>query len=168
MKRTILIITFVTIYTGIQAQAELPNVIKLNPIALAFGNFNLSYQRAFSDASAIQIGANYWYKILGVEVSGIGVRAGYQFFVTNKTKAAPDGLYIGPQISFNNLTDKETKESVNAFGVGALIGYQWLWKSGVTLDLGAGPIYQFASESSTESDFSGFLPNITIAIGYNF
>jgi len=168
MKQTILIIGLLAMFSGAQAQAELPNVIKLNPIALAFGNFNLSYQRGLSNSSAIQIGANYWYKILGIEVTGIGVRAGYQFFVTNKVKSAPEGLYIGPQISYNNLTDKATKETANAVGVGALIGYQWLWKSGVTLDLGAGPIYQFATESSSNTDFEGFLPNITIAIGYNF
>jgi hypothetical protein len=168
MKKTIIIIAMFAMCSGVQAQDELPNVIKLNPISLAFGNFNLSYQRAISNASALQIGANYWYKILGVEVNGIGMRAGYQFFVTNKVKSAPAGLYIGPQLSFNSLTEKESDEGVTAFGVGALIGYQWVWSSGVTLDLGAGPIYQFASESSTASDFNGFLPNITIAIGYNF
>jgi hypothetical protein len=168
MKQTILIIALVAMFTGAQAQAELPNVFKINPISLAFGNFNLSYQRALSDASAIQIGANYWYRIFGEEVSGVGVRAGYQFFLTNRAKPAPEGFYIGPLASFNSLTEKETDGSVTAFGAGLMLGYQWVWDSGVTLDLGAGPMYQFASENETDTDFEGFLPNITIAIGYNF
>jgi len=169
MKKTTLtmvIILFISI--GAQAQAELPNVFKINPISLAFGNFNLSYQRALSDASAIQIGANYWYKILGEEVSGIGVRGGYQFFLTNRAKPSPEGFYIGPQIAYNSLTDKNSDEKVTAFGIGLMLGYQWVWDSGVTLDLGAGPMYQFADETSTGTSYEGFLPNITIAIGYNF
>ena len=67
MKKTTLTLSFLVLFSfGVFAQADLPNIIKINPISLAFGNFNLSYQRALSDASALQIGANYWYKILGV------------------------------------------------------------------------------------------------------
>lgn len=169
MKKTTLAMAIMLLISiGANAQAELPNVIKINPISLAFGNFNLSYQRALSDASAIQIGANYWYKILGVEVSGVGIRGGYQFFLTNRVKPSPEGFYIGPQIAYNSLKDKETDEKVTAFGVGLMVGYQWVWDSGVTLDLGAGPMYQFADETSTGTSYEGFIPNITIAIGYNF
>ncbi len=169
MKKTTLTLSFVFIFTiGAFAQAELPNVIKLNPISLAFGNFNLNYQRAINDATALQIGANYWYKIFGTEVSGIGVRGAYHFFITNRAKPAPEGFYIGPQVAYNSLTEKESNEKVTAFGVGLMLGYQWIWDSGVTLDLGAGPMYQFADETSTGTSLEGFLPNITIAIGYNF
>ncbi len=165
MKKTAVTLSFMVIFTfAAFAQAELPNVIKINPISLAFGNFNLSYQRALSDASAIQIGANYWYRILGVDVSGVGVRGGYQFFLTNRAKPAPEGFYIGPQVAYNSLTNKETDESASAVGFGLMLGYQWVWDSGVTLDLGAGPMYQ----SSSDADIEGFLPNITIAVGYNF
>lgn len=169
MKQTILTTALIVLMVfSANAQSELPNVIKINPIGLAFGNFNLSYQRGLSDASALQIGANYWYRIFGADVSGIGVRGAYQFFLTNRVKPAPEGFYIGPQVSYNSITEKETDESVSAFGVGLMLGYQWIWQSGVTLDIGAGPMYQFASESSTNTSYEGFLPNITIAVGYNF
>jgi hypothetical protein len=169
MKKTILSIAIVFMFVlGVNAQSELPNVLKINPIGLAFGNFNLNYQRGLTDATAIQIGANYWYKIFGEDVSGVGIRGSYQFFITNKVKPAPEGFYIGPQVSYNSIKDKDSQESVNAFGVGLMLGYQWIWASGVTLDLGAGPMYQFADETSTGISYEGFLPNITIAIGYNF
>ena len=153
---------------GVHAQAEMPNVIKINPLSLAFGNFNLAYQRALSDASAIQIGANYWYNILGTKVSGLGARGAYQFFITNRAKPAPEGFYIGPQMSVNRVNVTETGEKVTTVGIGLMLGYQWIWDSGVTLDLGAGPMYQFANESTNDESVEGFLPNITIAIGYNF
>lgn len=147
---------------------NLPNVLKINPISLAFGNFNLSYQRALGKAHAVQIGANYWYRIFGSEVSGLGIRGGYQFFLTTRTKDAPEGFYIGPQVSFNSIKEKETNNSVTAYGVGVMLGYQWVWKSGLCLDLGVGPMYQFASESNTTTSYEGFLPNVTIALGFNF
>lgn len=145
-----------------------PNIIKINPISMAFGNINVSYERALSKSTSLQIGANYWYRIFGEEVNGIGVRAGYRFYVTNRVKSAPIGFYVGPQISYNALTDPDSEDSVSAFGIGVMLGYQWVFRSGVSLDLGAGPIYQFAKESSTGDDYEGFLPNFSFAIGYNF
>ena len=155
-------------YAQDDVEENLPNVVKVNPIGLAFGNINLGYQRALGTAHAVQISANYWYKIFGTDVSGFGIRGGYQFFLTSRTKSAPEGFYIGPQISFNSLKETNTDVSVTAFGIGALIGYQWVWNSGLCLDLGIGPVYQFASESGTETSYQGFLPNVTIALGWNF
>ena len=152
----------------VEVEENLPNILKLNPISLAFGNFNLSYQRALSNSSAIQIGANYWYRILGTEVKGYGVRGIYQFFLTNRVKAAPEGFYVGPQVSFNSLTEKDTDKKVTTTGIGVVLGYQWVWTSGIALDLGAGPMYQFADESDSDNSYEGFLPNIVIAIGFNF
>ena len=149
-------------------EENLPNVLKVNPFGLAFGNINLNYQRALGATSAIQIGANYWYKILGTEVNGFGVRGSYQFFITNRAKAAPEGFYIGPSVSYNSFTEKSTDASASAVGVGFMLGYQWIWDSGMTLDLGIGPIYQFANDDVTEESYDGVLPNITVAIGFNF
>lgn len=169
MKRTTLLMALISIMViNANAQADYPNVLKINPISLAFGNFNLSYQKAVSDASAIQIGANYWYNIFGTKVSGVGARGAYHFFISNREKAAPEGFYIGPQMGFNVANVTETDERVTTVGVGLMLGYQWIWESGVTLDLGAGPMYQFANETTTDESFQGFLPNITLAIGYNF
>lgn len=158
---------------SLQAQKDpkpdaFPNIIKVNPISLAFGNINVTYERAINSATSVQISANYWYKILGTEVQGVGVRVGYRFYITNRVKDAPEGFYAGPQLSFNSLKERSTKESVNAFGVGAILGYQWIFRSGVTLDIGAGPIYQFAEETTSGTSYQGFLPNISIAVGFNF
>ena len=173
MKRILLIFVFITglsmsCFAQDDVEENLPNIIKLNPISLAFGNINLMYQRAIGRSSAVQIGANYWYRFLGTEVTGFGVRGGYQFFVTNRTKSSPEGFYLGPHLSYNSLTEKETDVSVNTVGVGLMLGYQWIWKSGLSLDLGIGPMYTFASEDETENSFEGFLPNVMIGIGYNF
>ena len=168
----IFVLFLIFFYNPLQAQDSpfepYPNIIKINPISFAFGNLNVIYERALNPSSSIQVSANYWYRIFGTEVRGIGARVGYRFYITNRVKPAPSGFYIGPQLSFNSFTEKSTDESANATGLGLLLGYQWVFRSGVTLDLGAGPIYQFAQNTSTEESFEGFLPNIYIAVGYNF
>ena len=173
MKRIFFILSIVTMfcmssYAQDDMEENLPNVIKINPISLAFGNFNLSYQRAIGSSSAIQIGANYLYKLFGSEVSGFGLRGSYQFFLTGRAKEAPEGFYIGPQIAYNSFKEKLTDVSVSTFGFGLMVGYQWIWKSGMALDLGIGPMYVIESDSETEESFEGFLPNVIIALGYNF
>ncbi len=169
----ILLILALCFSSSLQAQDDkkadpFPNIIKVNPLSLAFGNFNVTYERALNPSSSIQISANYWYRLLGTEVTGFGFRAGYRFYITNRVKPAPIGFYAGPQISFNSLKEKSSEESVSATGVGFMLGYQWVFRSGVSLDLGAGPIYQFAKETTSGTSYQGFLPNLSFAIGYNF
>ena len=168
----LLIISFTAFSQEDQSNDETayPNIVKINPISFAFGNLNISYERALSSSSSVQFGINYWYRILGEEVRGFGVRGGYRFFLTGRSERvkAPEGFYVGPLLSFNSLKDRNSDESATAFGVGAMIGYQWVWASGIALDVGAGPVYQFAQETSSGTSYEGFLPNITIALGYNF
>ena len=173
INHPILVLLLVLFSFSLHAQKDadpgtFPNIIKVNPISLAFGNINLTYERALNTSSSIQISANYWYKIFGTEVQGLGARLGYRFYITNRVKDAPEGFYAGPQVSINSLKERNSEESVSAIGVGAMLGYQWVFGSGVTLDLGAGPIYQFAKETTSGTSYEGFLPNISIAVGYNF
>ena len=148
-----------------------PNIIKINPIGFALGNFNLSYERALSQAFSVQFGANYYYRFLGVDVTGFGVRAQGRFYVTNKAKSAPTGLYTGLLFSYNSLEERDITPpaTVKSTGIGLLIGYQWVWNSGVALDLGLGPtIVNSDVTGATANDFNGVLPNFFISLGYNF
>ena len=151
-----------------EAQAN-PNIIKVNPIGFAFGVFNLSYERAISNSSSLQFGGLFYQSLLGTDVNGFGLRASYRYYITNATRPSPEGFYTGLTTSYNNLTEDATDEEVSAFGIGLLLGYQWVWNSGVALDLGIGPTYLIDTGSSDTAEFeSGITPNVVIALGYNF
>lgn len=170
-KQLLLLAVGVMIFSASVAQdGAKPNIIKTNPIGLAFGSFNVTYEHALNQATSFQIGGNFFSKIFGTEVSGFGVEAGYRFYITNSAKPAPEGFYVGPRVSYNSFTEKATDSKASTIGIGALIGYQWITKVGVTIDLGAGPTYLIATGSSddTSTSFDGFVPNLTFAIGYNF
>ncbi len=167
-----LCILFTLFLLGV-GQAQAPaQLIKTNPIGLAFGNFNAFYEKALNESSSFVVGGRVIFKLLGTDVSGFGFNGEYRYYITNKTRPAPSGFYIGPSVSFNNFTDKSAASNpkISTFGIGGIIGYQWIWGSGVVLDIGIGPQYSVIvaeGDGSTE-DFSGFLPRVVLAVGYAF
>jgi len=52
MKKLILSLAFVALAFGLNAQG---NVIKTNPLGLAFGNFNATYERVLGTTSSVLI-----------------------------------------------------------------------------------------------------------------
>jgi len=146
------------------------SVVKTNPIGLAFGNLNAKYETALNSKTSILVGANYFYKLFGVSVNSFGLDGEYRFFFTNKKKNVPEGFYIGPSVGVNFINQKDIDYSATSLGIGATLGYQWIWDSGFVLDLGLGPQYTTVlSESGTSTtSFSGVLPRLSFAIGYAF
>jgi len=60
MKKVILSLAFVVLAFGLNAQS---NVIKTNPLALAFGDFNATYERVLNNSSSLQISGHYMFKL---------------------------------------------------------------------------------------------------------
>jgi len=169
MKKLFLTLTFVALVFSLSAQS---NVIKTNPLGMAFGNFNATYERVLGTTSSILIRGQYMYKLLGVEVNLAGFGLGYRYYFTHAKKAVPGGFYINPQVAFafgslTNVLDEEI--SANTIGFGAELGYQWAWPSGFVLDLGIGPMYTFATGGGADAEtITGIMPSATLAIGYAF
>ena len=170
MKKLIISLALIVFALGAHAQN---NVIKTNPLGLAFGNFNLTFERVISPSSSVLIRGQYMYKLLGIKVNMGGLGVGYRYYITHAKKPVPSGFYVNPQaaFSFGSVADNnDVMISANTFGIGAELGYQWAWESGFVLDLGIGPMYNFASGTSGEDTgkIDGFLPSATLAIGYAF
>lgn len=171
-----LLFVFMLSFGFMQAQDR---VVKTSPLSLLFGNFNAKYEQKLTDKTSFLVGANYLYKFLGQDVSTFGLDGEYRFFVTNKKKDVPEGFYAGPSLSFNygsyNFEDiigggEEGSGNYSTLGVGVTLGYQWIFESGVALDLGAGPQYNVGLSNSGDDGFdvSGVSPRILLAVGYAF
>jgi len=156
------------------------NVIKVNPLAMAFGSISFSYETLISDKGAIEVSAAY--TSLGVSVgsnadakaSGFGLGVGYKAYFS-KTKDAPRGWYAEPNLGYSSVTTtaNESDGSVSLFNLGALGGYQWIFgggDSGFALDLGLGFNYINGSSSGDVSGLtlSGIIPAGKVSIGYGF
>lgn len=168
MKKLILSLAFVAMAFGLSAQS---NVIKTNPLSLAFGNFNATYERVLGTSSSILIKGQYMYKLFGAEVNLAGGGLGFRYYFTNAKKPVPGGFYINPQatFAFGSVTDDDNETySAKSIAFGAEIGYQWVWESGFVLDLGIGPMYTNVSGDGDGDGLKGIMPSATLAIGYAF
>ena len=166
MKKSILLGMFLSFaFMSVQAQS---NVIKANPITLAFGNFNATYEKVLNESSSFLIGGRYTYKIFGVSVNLGGLTVGYRYYITHNKKPVPAGFYVQPQAGVGFGGD------ILRLSLGAEIGYQWVWDSGFVLDLGIGPQYYNFRYNGDDDLFAdddiggGVLPSATLAIGFAF
>lgn len=160
-----LLLSFVIFTASSFAQSH-NHVIKVNPIALAFGNFNVTYEKVLSQSSSLLFSGNYMYKFLGEDLTAAGVGAGYRYYITNRKLDVPAGFHITPQAAI--AFGKSEASSVTTLAIGAEVGYQWIMKSGFAIDLGIGPNYALITGDNTMKNTSGIIPSLTLAIGYAF
>lgn len=164
MKKLFMAICFVAFALSASAQDQ---IIKTSPLALAFGNLNVTYERVLNEKSSFLVKANYIYQIFGVDVNAGGLAAGWRYYFTHAKKDVPAGFYINPEVEVGFASD------FTNFGVGAELGYQWVWDSGFVLDIGLGPKYYNFSYSGDDDDLfdddaGGIGPSLTLALGYAF
>lgn len=174
MKKLLLLIAIVGV--GFTANAQ-KNVVKANPLALAFGSFEVGYERVVSESSSVELAVAYSslkVNTIGGQVDakseGFGVEGKYKFYFGDET---PRGWYAAPVVSYSSTSLDSAGESgdFSFFGAGAVAGYQWVFgggDSGFALDLNFGAQYASISTSGSISStgIEGFLPKLGLSLGY--
>ncbi len=140
--------------------AQKQNAIKLNPLALAFSNVSVSYERFFSEKASFQIQGGYWLggTIGDAKFSGFSTTPEVRFYVSDTE--SPKGFYLAPfgryeSWSVVDKTDANDKASISRIGGGAVAGYQFLFGKTVTMDIFTGPRYYSTSykyDGTTSAD----------------
>lgn len=184
MKKTLfasaMLLAF-SFHSNAQSDDAKTNVVKLNPLGALFGAANLSYEKALSDKNSVVISPSFGFlKTGGVKYTSFGLGGEYRFYFS-RTKSAPAGMYAAPGAGFSLGTAKDEdpeggneKTNISSFNVKAIIGHQWIWDGGFTLDLNGGLQYlgyTFKDNSGSfanVSAFNGILPALAVSIGYNF
>lgn len=134
------------------------HVLKTNPLTLAFGDLNVTWERVINHKSAFTITGNIVFPTFDDgEYAGVFLTVGYKHYFTHARLAVPAGFYVRPLAGIFVADD--------SFGVrvGGQVGYQWVWKSGFVLDLGLGP-----QLIMSDGYVDGPLPSLFIGIGYAF
>ena len=171
MKKFLLTLFICSVFFTVEGfSQERTKVIKTNPLGMAFGNFNMTYEKVLNTKSSILFSGSYMYELFGVDVNTGSIGLGYRYYITNEKKEVPSGFYVNPQASFG-FGNVENDVNFTTFSLGAELGYQWAWESGFTLDLGLGPNYTSVSGDVDNVGFDstgGILPSATLAIGYAF
>lgn len=178
-------------------------VIKTNPLAAlggpfwvlivpVTGEYRLMYEIKTTAKQSAMIGASYLgpslllnldqitsdsASIEGINTSGFKLQAMYKFYLSRDIEA-PEGLYIGPHISYaqasivSNANEMDKVQAVK-MNFNGIIGYQLISSGGFALDLYAGLGFKtlnwnFSGNSGNIFDFGTDKAVPAVAFGFNF
>ena len=136
--------------------------IKANPLGLALGYFNASYEFPVGPSAGLNLsGSFYSYGSGFYKLSGFGAGGMYRFYSKGKNKNL-NSFYYGPMASFASVTWKfedplfgyDSKATIFILAPGFGLGRQWIFNGGFTLDLRGGIVY-YISPKVTFKDNSG-------------
>lgn len=164
MKKIIFLV--IALFTFSLANAQ-SNVVKVNPVGMIFGVFNATFEHAINENNSVLVGAQY-FNWGNLSMSGLGVQGGYRFYFS-KNNDAPEGIFASPFVSLSSVTyNPDGLEKETSFGIsaGGKAGYQWLFDSGLALDLFFG--YSYSSFKFDSYSYGGGTPVLGLAVGYNF
>nr|WP_199076521.1 DUF3575 domain-containing protein [Pedobacter sp. ASV19] len=175
MKKLLLCAVTALMFFNAKSQ-DVQNTIKINPLSALLATGSVFYERKVSEEVSVQLGVAYTgVKLDDVKFSGLAITPEVRFYLK---KHAPVGMYVAPFLRYQNFTvsDDENKGSYTSFGGGALMGYQWVYSSGFTLDLFFGPSYNSGNYKSTfgrdEPSIKGGIDGVGIrtgiALGFGF
>ncbi len=127
----------------VQAHPERPNLLLLNVGDLLGGVVSVEYERALASWFGLTAGVSVWtfrglYTPLGEPAyTGISPELGARFHFI---RDAPGGLWFGPTLSAGYLFSSSTGtlNRVWSWGVGAAVGYNFIFGRHFTFQLGVG------------------------------
>ncbi len=160
---TVLILLAFSTSTFAQGNTEKKNIIKINLLSPIVCTASLFYEKVVSQNSSVMLGFYYTgFKSGNTQLSGFGLTPAYRFYVSKKYQA-PAGFYVSPYLryqqfllietlyNYNNKSNYQTKDTFRSIGGGIELGYQWIFRNIVTLNIFGGIGYS-ASAATTSSN----------------
>lgn len=128
----IILVVNITILNAQRVVKKYDNAITGNPIALAFGVLDATYEMALSNENSFSAGlriSNYrgW--------SGVGFFASYRWYIFQQQYKMLKGLSFGPIATLDFLS-YETAAFKNStpLGVGGEVAYKWIFEGGFVVE----------------------------------
>lgn len=158
-------------------EPERKNNIKVNLISPLLRTFSGFYERKISPSAAVQLGVSYTGAELDdVELRGWSITPEFRYYATQK--GAMQGFYVAPFMRYGNfeVDDKISKGELKTIGGGLLVGKQWIFTKGISLDTFIGPSYNFGDLKITSgiddpevpASFNGFGVRAGVTLGIAF
>lgn len=178
MKRIALLVLGGLISLQVFSQSAEKNVLKFNPLSLILSTGTVFYERKIDDFQSLQLGLSYTgIKIDDLKYQGIIITPEYRRYLKGN---ALSGTYFAPYLRYQRFnltnTDSKSEATFSSIGGGLLIGRQWIYDSGISLDIFAGPSYSSGSfeykDGGSSSDFDtnwgveGFGIRVGLAVGF--
>jgi hypothetical protein len=154
MKKILVLGMLFFAFTTTKAQT---NIIKANPLGLAFGIANAGYEFATTDTQTLTVSGIY-FNVL--DITGVGAGLEYRFYFGDE---ALKGWHAGPSVGYFSLEDNYNT-SASVFSAGGEAGHQWIFGEHFALDVFAG--LGFVTGGDELSGFNSTTASLGVSIGY--
>ncbi|MBN8664957.1 MAG: DUF3575 domain-containing protein [Chitinophagales bacterium] len=125
---------------------EKKNLVKVNMLSPLVRTGSFFYERKIGTNSSLQLGVFYTgSKFDELKLRGFGITPEFRYYASEK--GAMEGFYLAPFLRYQHyeITELMNKGTLNTFGGGLLIGKQWIFTKGISVDMFAGPSYNTGS-----------------------
>lgn len=155
-------------------------IIKLNLPGLAVGAGSVSFESVLNDQHSIVISPTFgFYNFDALKFTILGAGIEYRSYLSHN-RQAPAGLYVAPGATL--LVGRANAGNINngndyvfmVYGgsVKGVFGYQWVWQSGLVVDINIGLQYLHLFASDNKGGYwkggGATLPAFGLAVGYGF
>lgn len=113
-------------------EKQVKHILSTNPILMMGSWFSVKYERGLNDKSSLVVLGDGLAMPHSTNLPYFGFGVGYKRYLSYKSIPVPGGVYLQP--SFRWFLNK--KGSI--YIPGAEMGYLFMWRSGVSMDLGWG------------------------------
>ena len=157
----LMLILFVSV--NLEAAPKYSNSIGANPIGLAFGLFNATFETQLSPENSLVINGNYW-SILDWTAFGFG--GSYRWYIVKEPgKSIIEGFSFGPTVSIGFWKwggyGSYSGSGTTSVAIGAEAAYKWVF-GGFVVEPSLG--FSFNAVSITGLNYPGF--GLGCIIGY--
>jgi hypothetical protein len=160
-------IMLATFVTGAFAQkTESVSNIKVNILSPLVRTFSGFYERKISPNTSVQLGLSYTGAELDdQQLRGWSITPEFRYYASQKE--AMQGFYVAPFMRFGNfeVSDYLAKADLKSIGGGLLIGNQWIFSKGLSLDVFLGPSYSSGKLKVTEGQTEPDVPATVNGVG---
>ncbi|MES2388813.1 MAG: hypothetical protein V4543_12500 [Bacteroidota bacterium] len=162
------------------AVAQKRGVVKLDPFAVLIPGLGVAYERVLDSSKSLQVSTYIGAAESNLFTDGkplgfaVGIMPELRFYVGDAP--APKGFYLGPLagLAYSSGGFLPSRKATTIMA-GAVIGYQWVLKKGIVIDLSGGPAIGYnkvgplgPGEYSNETSGIIYLPNLRLNVGYAF
>jgi len=165
-----------TIVSGSAFAADRAANIRVNPLGLLTGTLGGEVDIGIGENFTVGPTASLLSATAGttsVSAVSFGVRSNFHL----SGPRFNDSWFVSPSVLYAPMTISldGASRSANAFAVGAVAGYQWVWDSGFNINMAGGAAYYASDAEITLDDgtsvaipLSGTLPSIEFSLGWAF
>jgi hypothetical protein len=152
------------------------NLIKFSLVSPIINSFSMAYERVLNPNNSFQVTMFYAGNGSLDANGGFGITPEMRLYLSER-REAPYGFFVAPFATYQHFSLEDSffdfgtgasateRGTSNLFGLGVIVGGQWVFKNRVSIDIWGGPGYAFVGLSGFDNNNGNGYPFANGAMG---